>query len=111
MLCWLLISSCSTMEFNTSGREPFSVGARSGSERIVEVVVTKDFYFWGLSPGKEKAYLDMQVEIEGKGVSNPSFASIEQTFSFENIFYTIVTLGLYSPVDYKVSLLSEGETK
>lgn len=111
MLCWLLISSCSTMEFNTNGREPFSISARSGSERIVEVIVTKDFYFWGISPSKEKAYLDMQAEIDGKGVSNPSYASIEQTFSFKNIFYTALTLGLYCPVDYKVTLLAEGEAK
>lgn len=107
----LMVSSCSSVEFNTSGRELFFVGARSGSERIVDVKVTKDFFFWGLSPSPDKSHFDLQAETEGFGISNASYISIQQSFSVKNIFFTLLTLGVYSPVDYQVTLLSKGESK
>lgn len=105
----LVTSACSTMEFTTSGRETFSVGARSGSERLVEVETTKDFYFWGLTP--TNAEFNLQDETKGEGVYNPSYVSIEQSYKLKDIFYTFITLGLYCPVTYKVTLLSNGELK
>nr|BDT28200.1 hypothetical protein BHI3_16660 [Bacteriovorax sp. HI3] len=108
-LMLFLANACSTMEFNTSGREDFSVGARSGSERLIEVEKTKDFYFWGMTP--TYAEFNLQDETQGEGVDNPSYVSIEQRYTFKDIFFTFVTLGLYCPATYKVTLLSKGETK
>ena len=111
MLSILLLActACSTMEFNTSGRETFKVGALSGSEKLVTVESTKDFYFWGLTP--EYAEFNFQDETRGKGVSNPSYVSVEQRYTFKDIFFTFITLGLYCPVTYNLTLLSNGEKK
>lgn len=111
MLSILLLActACSTVEFNTSGREVFKVSALKGSEKQVSVDVTKDFYFWGKAP--EYAEFDLQDEMEGKGIYNPSYVSIEQRYTFTDIFFTFITLGLYCPVTYQVTLLSNGELK
>ncbi|MBC7429298.1 MAG: hypothetical protein H7336_11840 [Bacteriovorax sp.] len=105
----LTLSSCSTMEFNTNGREPFTVAAQSKSEKQVTVEATKDFYFWGMSPTKPE--FNLQDETRRLGVYNPSYVTIEQSYSFSDVLYTIITLGLYCPVTYKLTLLTNGELK
>lgn len=105
----LACSACSTMEFNTSGREAFKVAAQKHSEKQVSVEATKDFYFWGKTPAY--AEFDLQDEMQGQGIYNPSYVAIEQRYTFKDIFFTFITLGLYCPVTYKVTLLSNGEVK
>lgn len=105
----LMVSSCSSLEFNTNGRDPFYVSAQSGSERIVTVSKTKDFYLWGLLP--ETQDFNLQDETKNEGLYNPSYIILEQYFSFKSAFFTVITLGMYIPVDYKVTLLSNGDKK
>lgn len=105
----LMVSSCSSLEFNTNGREPFYVSAQSGSEKLVVVTKTKDFYLWGLLP--ESQDFNLQDETKGEGLYNPSHITLEQSFSFINVFYTVITLGMYAPVDYKITLLTDGDKK
>jgi hypothetical protein len=105
----LALTACSSMEFNTSGKESFYVGVKSGSEKELSVEATKDFYFWGLSP--DYAEFNFQDEMKGLGVYNPSFVNIEQSYTFKDIAFTLMTLGLYCPVTYKLSLLTNGSVK
>jgi hypothetical protein len=105
----LMFSSCSNLEFNTDGREPFYVGAQSGSERIVELTKTKDFYLWGLLPKSQD--FNLQDETKDQGLYNPSYIILEQSFSFSNALFAIITLGMYTPIDYKLTILSKGESK
>lgn len=105
----LAFSACSTMEFSTTGNETFKVSATRGSEKQVTVEATKDFYFWGLSPTNGE--FDLQDEMQGQGVYNPSYVAIEQSFTIKDIFFTFITLGLYCPVTYQVTLLSNGAVK
>ena len=111
MLSILLLacSACSTMEFNSNGQETFKVSSTRSSEKQITVEVTKDFYFWGMSP--EYAEFDLQDETRGLGVNNPSYVAIEQSFTFKDVFFTFITLGLYCPVTYQVTLLSKGGVK
>ena len=103
------LGACSTMEFSTNGTEVFTVAAQAKSEKQVTVETTKDFYFWGMSP--ERAQFDLQDETKWLGVYNPSYVTIEQSYSFSNILFTVVTLGLYCPVTYKLTLLTNRELK
>lgn len=105
----LMVSSCSSLEFNTDGREPFYVSAQPKSERIVEMVRTKDFYLWGFFP--ETQFFNFQDEFKNEGLYNPSYISVEQKHSFKNVLYALVTLGMYTPVDYRITLLSDGDLK
>ena len=97
------------MEFNTTGRQPFMVSSLKGSEKQVVVESTKEFYFWGLTPAY--AEFDLEDEMAGQGIYNPSYVAVEQRYNLKDIFYTFITLGLYCPVTYRVTLLSNGELK
>ena len=105
----LALSACSTIELNTSGRQNFYVGIKPGSEKELSVETTKEFYFWGLAP--DFAELNFQDETDGLGARDPSYISIEQKFTFSDLAFTFLTLGLYCPVTYKITLLSNGELK
>lgn len=85
------------------------MAAQKKSEKQVSVEATKDFYFWGMAP--EYGEFDLQDEMQGEGLYNPSYVAIEQRYTFKDIFFTLITLGLYCPVTYKVTLLTNGEVK
>jgi hypothetical protein len=98
-----LLSSCSSLNFVAEGNTPFKISAQSSSDQTVEAEGSADFYFWGQSPGVMKIDLE---DIETKfGMTRPSFISVEQTFSAKSLFFTVITFGLYCPVDYTVKML------
>lgn len=102
-----ILGSCSHVEFIAGGNTPFKISVEKNSEEIVEVKGTADFYFWGQVPDQIKVDLeDFETQL---GMIKPSFVSLEQTFEWKSLFYTIVTLGLYCPVDYKVKMLKVTE--
>jgi hypothetical protein len=101
----LFITSCSSLEFIAGGSTPFKISVGKNSEKVVEIESTADFYFWGNSPGY--SVIDLEDHGNELGLERPSFVAIEQRISWKSVFYTIVTLGLYCPVDYKISLLTD----
>lgn len=111
-LIWVMVflaTSCTSMEFISSSKDTHNVSAQATSERLVEVEVTKGFYFWGMSP--EKPLFNFEQEFRDLGVSNPAYVTIEQKFTLSDVLLTVFTFGLYSPVTYKVGLLSNGKLK
>jgi hypothetical protein len=52
----------------------------------------------------------MTVNLEDlailNGIDDPTYVSIEHSFSNKNLFLSLITLGLYTPVNYKVKVLS-----
>lgn len=98
-----LLSSCSSLNFVAEGNTPFKISPVSNSDQYVEEEGSADFYFWGQAPGVMKIDLeDMETKF---GMTRPSFVSLEQNFSAKSLFFTVITLGLYCPVDYKVKML------
>jgi hypothetical protein len=99
-----LVVGCSTLDFSASGKTPFKISAQPHNEIETVVEGSVDFYFWGRSPGSRKVDLE---EIErSHGLINPGYVSVEQFTGFKSVLYTIVSLGLYCPVDYRIVLLS-----
>lgn len=103
------ITSCSSLDFIASGAAPFKISVGKNSDRSENLESTADFYFWGNSPGHST--IDLQELSDKLGLEHPSFVSIEQTIGWKSFFYTIVTFGLYCPVDYKISLLTDKAPK
>jgi hypothetical protein len=98
------LSACSNLSFVASGKTPFKISVGKKSEKLVEKEATADFYFWGKSP--KIFVIDLEDFGHEFGLEEPSNVTISQTLSFKSFLYTIVTLGLYCPVDYKISALS-----
>ena len=72
-------------------------------------ISASDFYFWGKSPLNDVIDLD-DYAVE-RGLENPSSVTVSQSIGWRSLLYTIVTLGLYAPVDYKISLLVDKEQR
>lgn len=96
--------SCSQIEFVQNGLKPFKISAESGSERIIEVRGEVPFYFWGLVP--KKHVVDLDTELFEKGAHYPSMVKVGRESTFSSAFYTIITLGLYVPEPFVISVYS-----
>ena len=105
------ISSCSSLDFVVSknGKTPFKISASKSSGKEIEIESRSDFYFWGKSPLNDVIDLD-DYAVE-RGLENPSSVTVSQSIGWRSLLYTIVTLGLYAPVDYKISLLVDKEQR
>ncbi|MDO9184180.1 MAG: hypothetical protein Q7U04_17330 [Bacteriovorax sp.] len=99
-----LLVSCGSLSFVASGRTPFKISAGKNSEHAESIESSADFYFWGKFP--ENTVIDLEDISMKLGLEEPSYVVVEQSTSLKNFFLTIVTLGLYCPVNYKISLLT-----
>ncbi len=99
------ISSCSHLNFSASNKTPIKIKADEHSKQLVEINSTNDFYFWGLSPATST--IDLEEQSRLLGLEYSSAVTIEQSISFSNMLYTLVTLGLYCPVDIKISMMAK----
>ena len=102
-----LLTSCSTIEFSDNGQKHFNVSSVAESEKVVTIYGTADFYFWGMLPGVSKINLD-DAFFE-QGVHEPSMVKIERVSTLQSVFYSLVTLGLYLPEPYRISVYSKKE--
>lgn len=106
---FLLAPGCTSLSFIASGRTPFRISANSKSEKSVAIEGKNDFYFWGKSPGV--GIVDLEDQSNRLGLTLPSYVSVEQTTGWKSFFYSVLTLGLYCPQDYKIVVLTAAEIK
>lgn len=109
LIVLFLISACSSVEINTAGNELYYVANFPESNKTITKDTIVDFYFWGLVPQQDTVVISKL--FDGEGIYNPAFVSITQRISLSNLFFTVITLGLYSPVTIEVSLKTQGKLK
>lgn len=100
-----LITNCTSTSFIAKGKTPFKIASRKKSDQLIEVKSRGDFYFWGNSPSQY--VINLEDYSNRVALDLPAFVAIEQSINWESFFYTIITLGIYSPINYKISLLTE----
>lgn len=93
----------------SEGITPIRISANHKSELTNVISGTSDFYFWGKSPSHSD--VDLEDLSNRLGLSYPSYVSVEQTTGWKSFFFTVITLGLYSPVDYKITVLSAKDSQ
>lgn len=96
------------MKFVAEGKTTFKISANSNSEREIEKEETVDFYFWGMLPGIHK--IDLEDIGNENGLDQGTYVSVEQRISPKDLFFTVFTLGIYCPIDYKIKVLIKKET-
>lgn len=107
-LLLICASSCSTMEFVQNGKSTYHISLINGAERVVEKEEEVGFYFWGLYP--EVHQIDFDKVFFEMGVHDPSNVKIERTYTFKSILWTTLTLGLFMPENYKITVHSKGNS-
>ena len=101
----LFLSSCGSLEFVSVGNRPVKISSGKNSDRSLEFEGTKDFYFWGMFPKIER--IDVEDIAISLGALEPGYVTVSEYMSFKNTMYSILTLGMYCPVDYKIKILSK----
>ena len=104
LLFTLFTASCSSVNFIANEQFPLKVKVDQQSREEVVVAGLNEFYLWGKYPG----FWDTNLLDEGKmkGLNFPTIVSIEQSIEWKNVFYSIITLGLYCPTDFKLTFSS-----
>ena len=100
----ITLISCTHLEYASNGITPFKISTSSYSERELEYTGSVDYYFWGMYPPKMSANLEDLAIVQG--IDDPTYVSIEHAISNKSLVLSLITLGLYTPVDYKIKVLS-----
>jgi hypothetical protein len=103
----LFLSSCSTLEFNHYGRQPFAVYVLPEMAKVETKEGVCDFFFWGYFPNE--CVMNLEKEFKYTGIIEPSLVRVSQNYSILNVAFAIFTLGIYAPVNYQVSVYSKKE--
>ncbi|RPJ77716.1 MAG: hypothetical protein EHM20_05610 [Alphaproteobacteria bacterium] len=105
----LLTTGCSSLNFIASGKTPFKIVATGNADQKIAIEGTEDFYFWGRLP--KNMEIDLEDESNRLGLYRPSHVSVEQSIGWKSLFYSIITLGFYCPVDYKIVVLNSKDDR
>lgn len=101
LLVNFVVTSCTTIHYESSGKIPVFIGAQKGHTYYSTVGGEVDFFLWGLYPESHTVKIDK--EIQKKGIKSASNVSIREYQSFLNLFYSIISLGLVYPVNYEIT--------
>lgn len=107
VLLLLTTSSCAVIKIQskTSENQKYFLNHQSRDEVQIKKSHTVDFYFWGLLPPKRTVYIEDYYQ--GEGLSGASSVEIKLQRKFSSYFYSLITLGMYYPVDLEFSLYAK----
>lgn len=104
-----LTTSCARIEFYALKTTDFSISSKSQAEKYFEYEGVAETYFWGKSP--RLANVDLDETFHKNHFLDPSYIGIEQHVGIKSALLTFLTLGLYCPIDYKITLRSKEDLR
>ncbi len=93
--------SCTHIRYVTKETIPLGINKHEMHLTPFEILGERDFYLWGRLPS-DPATVNLEQEIMNHGFSAASSLYIEEFQSPGNFFITLLTFGLYMPVDYAI---------
>lgn len=102
-----LISGCAVVKIQskTSEIQPYLLSHGSGDEILLTKPAKVNFYLWGILPPKRTIYIEDY--FQGEGLKQGSSVEVTLRRSFASYFFSIVTLGVFYPVDIEFSLYAK----
>lgn len=101
LLCLFLVIGCSSVSFVSYDTVPVIFEKKEKHTRDISIKVTKEFYLWGLFPDTREIRIDK--EFGDAGFDSVAEVKIEERSDGENIFWSLFTLGFYTPKTYVLS--------
>jgi hypothetical protein len=89
------------MSYTSGGEIQTSVSPINDHRKKVVVEGRKNFYLWGLFPTEHKVYIDREL-LSGGLISAASIRIDEYQNPWEN-FLTIISFGMFVPMNYRIS--------
>lgn len=84
---------------------PTSLGLKDRHGTPVEIILSREFYLWGLLPTEQKVEIDR--ELAQLGILGAANISIKKYQTLAQSFWTISTFGLYHPVTIQIRALAQ----
>lgn len=109
LIVLLSLGACSSIEFKQAGEDQFAISVRPALTRTEVKDGICEIYFWGTYPND--CLVDFQQEFVGRGLNEPAFVRVSQSYSFSNVLMAVLTFGIYAPVSYQVSVYSKPEMR
>lgn len=98
---FFIVSSCTHIRYTTKNTIPLGIQKYELHQERFEILGERDFYLWGKIPADPQV-VNLEQEIMNKGFSAASSIYVEEFQSPGNLFITLLTFGLYMPVDYSI---------
>lgn len=105
----ILLGACSSVEFKPAEEGQFAISVKPSLTRIEVKEGVCEIYFWGTYPND--CVVDFQKEFLSRGLNEPAFVRVSQSYSFPNVLMAVLTFGIYAPVSYQVSVYSKQEMR
>ncbi len=99
---FFLLTSCTSLHFESSGTFDLDFMKRDEKHKEISVEGEREFFFWGLYPRFYTIMVDK--EFSDIGVNTGGRLQIEEYQTVTGLFLTIVSLGLYHPVHYRMTV-------
>jgi hypothetical protein len=106
-LLMILLSACSTIHFRSNNTAPVTFSGNPKHQKPVEIILERDFYFWGVEPEHHTIFLD--EEIRKAGHQELSKLIIYEHKSPSDILIRFLTFGIYMPTTYTITGFAPGE--
>ena len=101
MLISILLSSCTTVVFQSDHSIPVYMSGQKHHKHKVVISGEKDFYLWGMLPKQHVVSIDS--ELADIGFLSAANVQIKENVTAMQMFQTIISFGLYTPVTYEIS--------
>lgn len=106
LIC-LLCVSCSHIVFENEGSLPLDLSVDSRHTKLRRYEGKKEFYLWGMIPGKQNISVDKDfLKVGAREISNVTFGQFK---TVHDSWMAILSFGLYTPVHYFVQGYSTDE--
>ena len=105
VLIFSLAAGCSAIEIKSKNKIPISFTPLRDHVQEFKVKTRREYFLWGSVPGNQDLYVDKIVA--SRGIESLAQVRVYEFSSGADTFWTIVSLGLYSPKTYVI----EGKTE
>lgn len=95
LLIFLFISCSSSIQISSSKKIPVSFDEMDKHTKLSKVTIKRDFFLWGLVPGKHE--VDLAKELKNKGFDSLAEVKVYEESSSHDRIWSIVTLGFWWP--------------
>ena len=100
IILFIFSISCSTVEYKSNNLISVDVSRHVTRTTPFEISGVSKFYLWGLLP--QKGLVNLDYEIQQIGFISAANITLEEYQSSLNLFLTIISLGMYVPLNYKI---------
>lgn len=100
-----IVTGCSHIHYKSEGKIPVKVSRSSEHDQIFETTGSVGFYLFGYLPPHQTVAIDQLAQAQG--FSEISKLVITETSEWDDLLWSFLSLGFYTPRSYKIWALGK----